>query len=98
MAKTKNKTSTDTNERIAQRLIELITEDLNEGIDSIISNAATRNSARFTIMAKVNDLDGTPECFIDIKWAKRFNIKSESVLDDPNQDELFKGGNDGEAA
>ena len=89
MAKAKVK-SDDSRERIAKRLVELITEDLDESIDSIISNAATRNSARFTIKGKVNDLDGQPECHVETTWAKRFSVKSESVLEDPNQPELLK--------
>lgn len=89
MAKAKSKPN-DSHERIAKRLVELITEDLDESIDSIISNAATRNSARFTIMGKINDLDGSPECHVETKWAKRFSVKSEAILEDLNQPELLK--------
>lgn len=88
MAKTKGKPD-NSHERIARRITEQITEKLPEAIDSIISNAANRNSARFTIMGKINDLDGTPECFTDIRWAKRFSLKSESVLEDPKQPDLI---------
>jgi len=88
MAKSKNKTD-DSHERIARKILEQITEKLPEAMDSIISNAANRNSARFTIMGKINDPDGIPECFTDIRWAKRFSLKSESVLEDPNQPDLL---------
>lgn len=89
MAKPKNKASE--NDRIAEQLVTLIAADLSKNIDSIISNARTNNSARFSISCKVNDLNAVPEVFATIAWAKHYKAKSEAILEDPNQSALALG-------
>jgi hypothetical protein len=86
MAKAKSKNND--NDRIAERLVQLIKDELTKSIDSIVLNASAKNTARFTIACRLTDLDGATGVHAKIDWVKRFQAKAEAILDDPNQENL----------